>query len=243
MSADIATLQKTCCSGTGDCRRSAPPALDRACALRDREAPKSDVGAARHRFIARWAIPTPDPRGDGQFSEGELIAFPGVEPPVKSTTSKRVFRHSFRNECARNVKFSQEMAGDSAFRARDFIAGKDSLTLVRDIEALDAESCSAALKKSPMKRARGRRGAVRQHRRRCVRERTRRDSDRAVQDGSDLPPETVPNLRGRRVSDARILRMVQRAALVGTAGQPSASGTRGAVCTRHAAQAELLAVD
>jgi len=51
------------------------------------------------------------------------------------------------------VKFSQGLAADSPFRAREFIAGKDALTLARDILALDQDAFSAAFRKSPMKRA------------------------------------------------------------------------------------------
>jgi epoxyqueuosine reductase len=51
------------------------------------------------------------------------------------------------------VKFSQELAEDSPFKAREIIAGKDAVTLARDILALDQEQFSAAFRKSPMKRA------------------------------------------------------------------------------------------
>ncbi len=52
-----------------------------------------------------------------------------------------------------NVKFSQELAADSPFRAREFITGKDALTLARDIRVLDQDAFSAAFRKSAMKRA------------------------------------------------------------------------------------------
>ncbi len=55
--------------------------------------------------------------------------------------------------CPWNVKFSLELAGDSPFQAREFIAGKDAVTLATDILALDQEQFSAAFRKSPMKRA------------------------------------------------------------------------------------------
>jgi epoxyqueuosine reductase len=58
--------------------------------------------------------------------------------------------------CPWNVKFSQGLAEDSPFRAREFIAGKDAVTLARDILALDQEQFSAAFRKSPMKRAKRR---------------------------------------------------------------------------------------
>ena len=51
------------------------------------------------------------------------------------------------------MKFSQELAEDSPFGAREFIAGKDAVTLATDILALDQEQFSAAFRKSPMKRA------------------------------------------------------------------------------------------
>ena len=51
------------------------------------------------------------------------------------------------------MKFSQELAEDSPFRAREFVAGKDALMLARDILALDQAAFSAAFRTSPMKRA------------------------------------------------------------------------------------------
>ena len=51
------------------------------------------------------------------------------------------------------MKFSQALAEDSPFRAREFIAGKDAVTLATDILVLDQEQFSAAFRKSPMKRA------------------------------------------------------------------------------------------
>lgn len=51
------------------------------------------------------------------------------------------------------MKFSQELAEDSPFAAREFIAGKDSVTLATDIVALDQDTFSAVFRKSPMKRA------------------------------------------------------------------------------------------
>ena len=55
--------------------------------------------------------------------------------------------------CPWNVKFSQALAVDSPFRAREFIAGKDAVTLATDILALDQDAFSAAFRKSPLKRA------------------------------------------------------------------------------------------
>lgn len=51
------------------------------------------------------------------------------------------------------MKFSQELAEDSPFRARTFLDGKDAETLARDILALDQVQFSAAFLTSPMKRA------------------------------------------------------------------------------------------
>jgi hypothetical protein len=45
------------------------------------------------------------------------------------------------------------LAEGSPFRAREFVAGKDAVTLARDILALDQQAFSAAFRKSPMKRA------------------------------------------------------------------------------------------
>ncbi len=73
--------------------------------------------------------------------------------PVPSVISKRLHRHISQEVCPWNVKFSQELADDSPFRAREFIAGKDALTLARDILALDQDAFRAAFRKSPMKRA------------------------------------------------------------------------------------------
>jgi hypothetical protein len=51
------------------------------------------------------------------------------------------------------VKFSQGLADDSPFRARQFSAGKDAVTLATDILALGQEQFDAAFRRSPMKRA------------------------------------------------------------------------------------------
>ncbi len=73
--------------------------------------------------------------------------------PVVSGISKRLYRHTSQSCCPWNVKFSQELADDSPFRPREFIAEKDAVTLATDILALDHEAFSAAFRKSPMKRA------------------------------------------------------------------------------------------
>ena len=51
------------------------------------------------------------------------------------------------------MKSSQGLAEGSPFRAREFIAGKDAVTLATDILALDQDAFSEAFRKSPMKRA------------------------------------------------------------------------------------------
>ena len=54
--------------------------------------------------------------------------------------------------CPWNVKFSQELAAESPFAAREFIAGKVAVTLARDTLALDQETVSEALRRSQIKR-------------------------------------------------------------------------------------------
>ena len=73
--------------------------------------------------------------------------------PEVSAISKRLYRHISQSCCPWNVKFSQELAEDSPFTPRAFIAGKDAVTLATDIQALDQEQFNAAFRKSPMKRA------------------------------------------------------------------------------------------
>lgn len=51
------------------------------------------------------------------------------------------------------MKFSQELAEGSSFRAREFTTGKDARALATDILALDQQQFSAAFRKSPMQRA------------------------------------------------------------------------------------------
>ena len=81
------------------------------------------------------------------------LPWPRVLCPDVGVISKRLYRHISQTCCPWNVKFSQALAEDSPFRAREFIAGKDSLTLARDIRALDQDAFSAAFHKSLMKRA------------------------------------------------------------------------------------------
>ena len=82
-----------------------------------------------------------------------MLARLNVRHPVTSTTSKRLYRHISQSVCPWNVKFSQALADDSPFRAREFIAGKDAVTLATDILALEQDQFSTAFRKSPMKRA------------------------------------------------------------------------------------------
>ena len=73
--------------------------------------------------------------------------------PVSSSTIKRLYRHISQSVCPWSVKFSEELAEDSPFRARPFLEGKDPVTLATDILALDQDAFSAAFRQSPMKRA------------------------------------------------------------------------------------------
>ena len=99
--------------------------------------------------------PTRPRRGMREHSEcnSQPVEFPRVKRPVSNGISKRLGRHISQSVCPWNVKFSQALAEDSPFRAREFIAGKDAVTLARDILALDQDAFSAAFRKSPMKRA------------------------------------------------------------------------------------------
>ena len=51
------------------------------------------------------------------------------------------------------MKFPQVLAGDSPFRARPFLDGKDAVTLATNILALDQAQFCAAFRTSPIKRA------------------------------------------------------------------------------------------
>ena len=55
--------------------------------------------------------------------------------------------------CPWNVRFARELPDDSPYAAREFLAGKDARTLARELLAMSQEEFSAALRKSPMKRA------------------------------------------------------------------------------------------
>ena len=66
---------------------------------------------------------------------------------------KTVIPTQFPDLLSVEMKFSQALVEDSPFHARDFVAGKDAMTLARDSLALDHEQFNAAFRKSPMKRA------------------------------------------------------------------------------------------
>ena len=49
--------------------------------------------------------------------------------PQDSRTIKRAYKHISQSVCPWNVQFSQALADVSPFRTREFLAGKDTLTL------------------------------------------------------------------------------------------------------------------
>ena len=55
--------------------------------------------------------------------------------------------------CPWTAKSSQALAEKSPHGAREFIVGKDAVTLATDILALDQEAFSAVFRTSPIKRA------------------------------------------------------------------------------------------
>jgi len=64
-------------------------------------------------------------------------------------TGKEAVQENSGHSCASR----SQVADDSPFRAREVNAGKNAVTLARDMLALDQETFSAAFRKSPMKRA------------------------------------------------------------------------------------------
>ena len=66
---------------------------------------------------------------------------------------KRLYQHLSQSVSRWNVKCSQELAAGSPCAAREFIAGKDAVTLARDMLALNDEGFRATFQKSPIKRA------------------------------------------------------------------------------------------
>ena len=76
-----------------------------------------------------------------------------VNRPVVSGVPKSADRNICQSCCPWGVKLSQALAEESPFRAREFVAGTDAVTLSSDILALDQEAFSAAFRTSPMTRA------------------------------------------------------------------------------------------
>ncbi len=75
-----------------------------------------------------------------------------VRPPVASSNSIRLYRHSSQSCCPWNVKFGQAVK-ERAFETRAVIAGKDARTLAADILAMSEDDFRAEFKGSAMKRA------------------------------------------------------------------------------------------
>jgi len=67
---------------------------------------------------------------------------------VPSSTIKRLYRRISQSVCPWNVKFSQELAAGSPFAAREFVVGKDAVTLATDILTLDPIKGSESLTRS-----------------------------------------------------------------------------------------------
>ena len=77
-----------------------------------------------------------------------------IESALRGAVGGHVYGCDVCNEvCPWNVKFARELRDGSPFAPRAFIAGKDAVTLARDLLALDEEEFRAAFSKSPMKRA------------------------------------------------------------------------------------------
>ena len=108
---------------------------------------------ARLRQRAHPALATVKPASQRGTRASQPLPADSVREPVVSEISKRLYRHISQSVCPWNVKFSQELAEGSPFAAREFIAGKDAMTLATDILALDQHAFSAAFRRSPMKRA------------------------------------------------------------------------------------------
>lgn len=76
-----------------------------------------------------------------------------VRAPISSKTTKRLYRHISQSCCPWIVKFSQELAEDSPFRARPFQDVKDAVTPATNMLAPDQERFSALFRRSPIQRA------------------------------------------------------------------------------------------
>jgi epoxyqueuosine reductase len=77
--------------------------------------------------------------------------------PIAETLREAIGEHLYgcdvcQEVCPWNVKFSRD-ATESAYAAREVIAGKDARTLATELLAMSQEEISAAFRKSPMKRA------------------------------------------------------------------------------------------
>ena len=55
--------------------------------------------------------------------------------------------------CPYNIKFSEALAPDSPYAAREALGGKDARQLARELLGMTQEEFSRAFNKSPMKRA------------------------------------------------------------------------------------------
>ena len=55
--------------------------------------------------------------------------------------------------CPWNLRFSRELADDSPFKPREFLAGKDARLLAHELLAMSTDEFSATFRRSPMKRA------------------------------------------------------------------------------------------
>jgi hypothetical protein len=137
-------------------RPRAGPALtlyDR-CAATGAPSPRSPVRHTGDKSIrADCALKRSDNNGSRRLLHNYLRgAFERVRAPVPSGISKRFCRYISQDVCPYNVKFAQEL-NEPVFAPREALAGKDALTLARDLLAMTQEEFSAAFKNSPMKRA------------------------------------------------------------------------------------------
>jgi hypothetical protein len=96
----------------------------------------------------------------------------------------------------------------------------------------------SAIRQHPLHRApgRGRHRALGRQRRRQLRQRSRRDDQRPLQGRGDPSARTVAELRGRRVRDADLGRLVQQSPAAGAHRQHPAGRSRGTLL-RHAGRA------
>ena len=83
----------------------------------------------------------------------EFVARLTVRAPQASGIAKWSYRHSSQHVCPWTVRFSRELPDDSPYAAREVLAGKDARPLARELLGMAQTEFSAALKGSPMKRA------------------------------------------------------------------------------------------